>query len=146
MIAECRPVAADVLIDPRGRSMPIRWQPHSAADLVERLYMAVLGRSADEPSRGQLIAAFVDGEISVRAQLARMLKSDEFFATQLGGRSSREIASTLYLTVLCRPAENEHILEETAGFIEACGWRVQVDSMLNSDEYLTRFGDDRIPQ
>lgn len=126
--------------------MPIRWPPAAAADLVDRLYMTVFDRAGDEPHRSRLAAAFANGELSVRYQLTRMFKSDEFFEKYLSGCSAEQISAALYVRILRRPPENSETLQRTARFIEGCGWQVRVDTLLNSEEYWSRFGDDQVPE
>ena len=51
----------------------------------------------------------------------------------------------LYRSLLARDPELNEALQGAADFVGNLGWRVQVDVMVNSEEYLGRFGDDAAP-
>jgi phycobilisome rod-core linker protein len=125
--------------------MPIRVEPRKAERMVRQLYRDLFRRDPEPDVLRGLTAYFAEGRISVRIQLMRMLKSEEFFDKRLREATPEKIARELYGAILARPPESEDALKGAAGFIGNIGWRIQVDVMINSEEYLSRFGDDNLP-
>jgi Phycobilisome Linker polypeptide len=125
--------------------MPIRWERASAEQLIHQLYRSVFERPPEPTVLRGLIAYLTEGRVSVRMQFMRMLKSDEFFDKNLRGKTPEGVARELYRCILARPAESSDALKDAADFVGNLGWRVQVDVMINSEEYLGRFGDDVPP-
>jgi phycobilisome linker polypeptide len=125
--------------------MPIKWEREIAEKMVQRLYRHLFEREPERDILNGLVAYFTEGRLSVRTQVMRMLKSDEFFDKRLRGKAPPEIAKELYHFILVRPPESTDALQGAADFIGNVGWRVEVDIMLNSEEYLVRFGDDNVP-
>ena len=125
--------------------MPIRVDQRKAERMVRQLYRDLFRRDPEAEVLRGLTAYFADGRISARIQLMRMLKSDEFFDKRLRHAPPEKIARELYGAILARPPESEDALKGAADFIGNLGWRVQVDVMINSEEYLARFGDDNLP-
>jgi hypothetical protein len=125
--------------------MPIRVDPRKAERMVRQLYRDLFRRDPEPDVLRGLTAYFAEGRISARIQLMRMLKSEEFFDKRLRQARPEKIAKELYSVILARPPESEDALKGAAGFIGNIGWRVQVDVMINCEEYLSRFGDDDLP-
>ena len=75
----------------------------------------------------------------------KMLKSEEFFDKRLRHKTPEDMARELYRFILAREPESNEALQGAADFVGNLGWRVQVDVMINSEEYLGRFGDDAAP-
>lgn len=125
--------------------MPIKVERSKAERMVRRLYRDLLGRDPEPDVLRGLVSYFSDGRISPRIQLMRMLKSDEFFDKRLRQAPPEKIAREPYGVILARPTESDDALKGAADFIGNIGWRVQVDVMINSEEYLSGFGDDNLP-
>jgi hypothetical protein len=125
--------------------MPVKLERPRAERAVETLYTKLLGRAPEPAIRRGLVDYFTEGRLSVRMQLTKMVKSEEFFDKQLRDKSHVDAANIMYKLLLARPPESDGALKAAADFIGNLGRRVQADVMLNSDEYLDRFGDDRIP-
>jgi hypothetical protein len=125
--------------------MPIKVERSKAERMVRRLCRDLLGREPEADVLRGLVSYFAEGRISARIQLMRMLKSDEFFDKRLRQASSEKIGQELYRAILARPPESDDALKGAADFINNVGWRAQVDVMINSEEYLGRFGDDALP-
>ena len=125
--------------------MPIKWERSNAEQLIQQLYRRLFERTAEPAVLRGLIAYLVEGRVSVRTQFMSMLKSEEFFDKKLRGKTPEDMAKELYRLILARPAESSGALKNAADFVGNLGWRVQVDVMINSEEYLGRFGDDIPP-
>ena len=125
--------------------MPIRVEKTGAESMVKQLYRDLFGREPEREVLRGLITYFGEGRLSVRTQLMRMLKSDEFYDKRLRNKTSEEMARALYHYVLGRPPELAEALKGAADQLGNLGWRVQIDVMTNCEEYLGRFGDDKIP-
>jgi hypothetical protein len=113
--------------------------------MVRRLYSDLFRRDPEPEVLRGLVNYFAEGRISARVQLMRMLKSDEFFDKRLREATPQTMAHELYRGILARPPESDDTLQGAADVIGNLGWRVQVDVMINSEEYLGRFGDDDLP-
>ena len=64
---------------------------------------------------------------------------------RLRGKTPQEMAGELYRHILGRPPESAEALKGAADQLGNLGWRVQIDVMINCEEYLGRFGDDTLP-
>jgi hypothetical protein len=125
--------------------MPTKVERSKAERMVRRLYRELFGRDPEPEVLRGLVNYFAEGRISARVQLMRMLKSDEFFDKRLREATPQTIAHELYRAILARPPESDGAVKGAAEVIGNLGWRVQVDVMINSEEYLGRFGDDNLP-
>jgi len=113
--------------------------------MVKQLYRDLFAREPEREVMRGLVTYFGEGRLSARTQLLRMLKSDEFFDKRLRNKTPEEMARELYRYVLGRPPESTEALRGAADQLGNLGWRVQIDVMINSEEYLGRFGDDNLP-
>jgi hypothetical protein len=125
--------------------MPILCDRPKSEELVQQLYHQLFGRQPERDVSRGLVAGFMEGRVSVRVQLMTMLKSEEFFAKRLQDKTPEEIALILYRFILTRAPDSPEDLQAAADFVGNLGWRVQVDTMINSEEYLGRYGDDALP-
>jgi hypothetical protein len=125
--------------------MPIRMEKTSAESMVKELYRDLFGREPEREVLRGLVTYFGEGRLSARTQLLRMLKSDEFYDKRLRNKTPEEMARELYRYILGRPPESGEALKGAADQLGNLGWKVQVDVMINCEEYLGRFGDDKVP-
>ena len=125
--------------------MPIKWERPRAERIVQQLYRELFDRDAERDVLRGVVTYLTEGRISVRMQVMRMLKSEEFFDKRLRHKTPEDMAKELYRYVLARPPESHEALQGAADFVGNLGWQVQVDVMINSEEYLGRFGDDAPP-
>jgi hypothetical protein len=125
--------------------MPVRVESTNAERMIQHLYTTLFDREPEEEVLEGLIAYFGDGKLSARIQLMTMLKSEEFFDKRLRHKTPEEIAAELYRYILAREPESADALQGAADFVGNLGWKVEVDVMINSEEYLGRFGDDDLP-
>jgi hypothetical protein len=125
--------------------MPVRVEKATAESMVKQLYRDLFGREPEHEVLRGLVTYFGEGRLSARTQLMRMMKSDEFHDKRLRNKTPEEMARELYRCILGRPAESDEALKGAADQLGHLGWRVQVDVMINSEEYLGRFGDDKVP-
>jgi hypothetical protein len=125
--------------------MPIRVEKASAESMVKQLYRDLFGREPEREVLRGLVTYLGEGRLSARTQLLRMLKSDEFYDKRLRNKTPEEMARALYHHILGRPPESAEALKGATDQLGILGWRVQIDVMINSEEYLGRFGDDNVP-
>lgn len=125
--------------------MPIKWERTECEQMIRALYKSLFDREPEREVFDGLAEYFAEGRLSVRTQVMRMIKSDEFFDKQLRGKTPEEVAGLLYRYILAREAESPEALKGAAEFVSNAGWRVQVDVMINSEEYVGQFGDDAAP-
>ena len=125
--------------------MPIRVEKASAESMVKQLYRDLFAREPEREVLRGLVTYLGEGRLSARTQLLRMLKSDEFYDKRLRNKTSEEMAQALYHHVLGRPPESAEALKGAADQLGNLGWRVQIDVMINCEEFLSRFGDDQLP-
>jgi hypothetical protein len=125
--------------------MPIRWERLRAERVVQKLYRDLFDRDPERDVLRGLVGYLAEGRISARMQTMKMLKSEEFFDKRLRHKTPEDMAKELYRCILVREPESNEELQAAADFVGNLGWRVQVDVMINSEEYLERFGDDAAP-
>jgi hypothetical protein len=125
--------------------MPIRVEKAGAESMVKQLYHDLFAREPEREVLRGLVTYFGEGRLSARTQLLRMLKSDEFYDKRLRDKSPEEMARELYRRILGRAPESDEALKGAANQLGNFGWRVQVDVMINCEEFLGRFGDDKLP-
>jgi hypothetical protein len=125
--------------------MPIKWDRAKAEELISELYSRLFERAPERDVLRGLAGYFAEGRVSVRIQLMRMLKSEEFFDKRLRDKTPQDMAAELYRQILGRPAESEEALQGAADSVGSVGWQIEVDVMINSEEFIGRFGDDALP-
>lgn len=125
--------------------MPIKWERPRAERVVQQLYRDLFDREPERDVLRGLVGYLAEGRVSVRMQAMKMLKSEEFFDKRLRHKTPEDMARELYRFILAREPELNEALQGAADFVGNLGWRVQVDVMINSEEYLGRFGDDAAP-
>jgi Phycobilisome Linker polypeptide len=125
--------------------MAIEWREPEARRLIQQLYRNVLEIEVEARVLRDLVSQLVQGKVSVRVQLLRIIKSDAFFEKHLRGRSPEDMASVLYRYVLGRNVESAETQNGAAAFIAASSWQTQADVMISSEEYLGKYGDDALP-
>ena len=125
--------------------MPIRLEKTGAESMVKQLYHDLFGREPERDVLRGLVTYFGEGRLSARTQLMRMLKSDEFYDKRLRNKTPEVMARELYRYILGRPPESAEALKGATDQLGRLGWRVQIDVMINCEEYLGRFGDDNVP-
>jgi len=125
--------------------MAIHLEKTSAESMVKQLYRDLFAREPEREVLRGLVTYFGEGRLSARTQLMRMLKSDEFYDKRLRHKTPEQMARELYRYILGRPPESDGALTGAADMVGNLGWQVQVDVMINSEEYLGRFGDDKLP-
>jgi hypothetical protein len=125
--------------------MPIRVERANAETMVKQLYRDLFGREPEREVLRGLVTYLGEGRLSARTQLLRMLKSDEFYDKRLRNKTPEEMSRALYQYILGRPPESAEALKGAADQLGNLGWRVQIDVMINSEEFLGRFGDDNLP-
>ena len=125
--------------------MPIKREAPEARKLVQAIYKHCFDREPDAANAKGLVEYLVTGKKSVRMILAGFLKSEEFFDKRLRDKKPEDLAEILYRYVLGRPPESAEAKQGAADFIGAHGWPIQVDVMLNSEEYLDKYNDDLLP-
>ncbi len=125
--------------------MPIRVEKTAAESMVKQLYRDLFGREPEREVLRGLVTYLGEGRLSARTQLLRMLKSDEFYDKRLRNKTPEEMARELYRYILGRPPESAEAFKGAADQLGRLGWRVQIDVMINCEEYLGRFGDDSVP-
>jgi len=125
--------------------MPIRWERLRAERMVQKLYRDLFDREPERDVLRGLVGYLTEGRISARTQVMKMLKSEEFYDKRLRHKTPEDMARELYRHVLVREPESAEELQGAADFVGNLGWQVQVDVMINSEEYLERFGDDATP-
>jgi Phycobilisome Linker polypeptide len=125
--------------------MPIRVDRAKADTLVRQLYRKLFDREPEREVLRGLVTYLGEGRISVRIQLMRMLKSEEFYDKRLRHKTPEDMARELYTYILARPPESVEALRGAADFVGNLGWQTEVDVMINSEEYTGRFGDDELP-
>ena len=125
--------------------MPIRWERLRAERVVQKLYRDLFDRDPERDVLRGLVGYLAEGRVSARMQAMKMLKSEEFFDKRFRHKTPEDMARELYRCILVREPESNEELQAAADFVGNLGWRVQVDVMINSEEYLERFGDDAAP-
>src|SRR5580698_1130741 len=125
--------------------MSIRVERAKADAMIRQLYRRLFDRDPEREVLRGLITYFGEGRISARIQLMRMLKSEEFYDKRLRHKTPEDMARELYTYILARPPESTDALQGAANFVGNLGWQTQVDVMINSEEYIGRFGDDELP-
>jgi hypothetical protein len=125
--------------------MPIKVPSAKATGMIQHLYKTLFDREPEPEVLNGLIRYFEEGRVSARTQLMSMLKSEEFFDKRLRHKTPEDMAAELYRYILARDPESPEALQGAANFVGNLGWKVEVDVMINSEEYLGRFGDDDLP-
>jgi hypothetical protein len=125
--------------------MPIRWERLRAERMVQKLYRDLFDRDPERDVLRGLVGYLAEGRISARIQVMKMLKSEEFYDKRLRHKTPEDMARELYRHILVREPDSAEELQGAANFVGNLGWQVQVDVMINSEEYLERFGDDAAP-
>lgn len=124
--------------------MPIRWKEQDARSAVRGLYRNLFDRDPEPTALRGVVAYLAEGRLSLRMQFLSMVKSEEFSNKRLTVLPPDQIAVVLYVAVVGREPTNTE-KSQAAALIDAAGWKVQIDTLINSEEYIGKFGDDKVP-
>ena len=85
--------------------MPIKWDRPRAERMVKQLYTDLFNRAPERDVLRGLVEYLADGRISVRVQVMRMLKSEEFFDKRLRHKTPEDMARALgaVARITCAP-------------------------------------------
>jgi len=118
-----------------------------ATRVVDEVYRRVLERPANQDA-DVMARRLAAGDTSVRDIVRQLVTSREYaqrFGPADGGDAQlRNSATALYRHVLGREPDAGGLRAHMGG-IRTQGLNAALETMLNSDEYRTKYGDDRIP-
>ena len=113
-----------------------------AERVVQQLYRDLFDREPERDVLRGLVEYLAEGRVSVRMQAMKMLKSEEFFDKRLRHKTPEDMARELIVSYLrASPSRTKRSKVQPTSW-EISG-SVQVDVMINSEEYLGRFGEHR---
>jgi len=124
------------------------WISCDAVDVVERIYQRLLKRPADKDGMIIYKRKITDHRWSVRQVFEQVAGSDEYFDRFVSKTSGNlndfiELIVTDFLARKRKP--NEQALGGAQANIARSQWRSVAETLTRSEEYRTRFGDQRIP-
>lgn len=127
------------------------WGPQGAQEALEMVFPQILGRPIDIPGLESFGRHLVLEGWTMRDVVLALAKSDEYYqryvAPYIPMQDWGAIIRPMYMRFLGRPPENESVV---AGHARAMtdpqnGWKKIVDSLIGSQEYLSRWGEQGIP-
>ena len=103
--------------------MPIRWERLRAELMVQKLYRDLFDRDPERDVLRGLVGYLVEGRISARMQVMKMLKSEEFYDKRLRHKTPEDMARELYRHILAREPDPTEELQGAADFVGNLGWQ-----------------------
>ena len=138
--------------------MPARtWSPEEAIDILEQLYERFLRRQPDPSGLATYGERLVNGTMSVRDVVLALVTSDEYLTRHNSRFGPEYRVRSFYWEILGRgpdPSGLKHYIAEAQsahrhypgaphGRDEGIVW--VATTLVRSDEYSHKFGDDRVP-
>lgn len=125
---------------PKGESYS-----ETTKDCIVRVYDAVFERYPDRDGLANYAGQLQRGEKSVQEIVREIGKSEDYYDHFVRGFPPREAVNLLYRHFLGREPESEEIVDEHIEVLNSKGWKHIVDKLVDSKEYLKKFGKDSPP-
>jgi phycobilisome core-membrane linker protein len=142
---------ASLGIHPFDDMAPVRlWQNYSESEaevVIRAVYRQVLGNAHVMESERLLVAEsqLKQGDISVR-EFVRQVAHSELYRTLFFEICPRMRSIELnFKHLLGRAPESSEEIAEHSHYLEQGGFEAEINSYLDSDEYLDAFGEDTVP-
>jgi hypothetical protein len=135
-----RPV---VQVTERLRAIARAWRAGRAEDSVRQAFCRVLERPAEEAAVLSLAAMLADGTTE-REVMRGLVFSEEHLQQFVGLPNTEASIQKLYDHIFSRPIDGDGMDHYMAKW-QAGGLETVAEAMLDSDEYIERFGDYKIP-
>tara|TARA_B100000902_G_C27257533_1_gene888744 strand:- start:483 stop:1235 length:753 start_codon:yes stop_codon:yes gene_type:complete len=118
----------------------------SAADIIEKCYRQIFFHSMSCDREPFLESQFKDGSITIRDFVRGLLLSERFYRGYVACSSNYRLVEQVVGRVLGRPVFGEDEKRAWAVVIAEKGFAGFVDEILDSPEYMGRFGYDSVPE
>jgi Phycobilisome Linker polypeptide/CpcD/allophycocyanin linker domain len=85
------------------------------------------------------------GELTVRGFIRELVKSEAYISRFFSKSSQQRFVKLNFKQLLGRAPHNQKEIARHVALYSAQGYEAEMDSYLNSEEYLSAFGDDMVP-
>jgi hypothetical protein len=122
-----------------------RWPQTVANEKVKEAYQIILERQADARGLEIYSTKLAKGRITVRELVLDFSVSQEFGDRFLNKLTPNEAVIFMYRKFLLREPENEKVISLKVSLMGDEGWRYVIEQLIESEEYIEKFGDNLIP-
>ena len=119
---------------------------NSSTELIEKCYRQLFFHSMSSDRDLFLESQFKSGSIETRDFIRGLLLSDRFYRGYVACNNNDRLVEQVIGRVLGRPIYSIRERLSWSILIAECGFSYFVDSILDSDEYMQRFGYDDVPR
>ena len=117
----------------------------SIQDVINKCYRQIYFHAMACDREPYLESQLRNRSITVRDFVRGLLLSERFYRGYIQCNSNKRLAKQVIGRVLGRYSYNDDELTSCSILIASKGFAYFVDTLLNSDEYISRFGYDRVP-
>jgi len=122
-----------------------RWPQFAAIKKVKQAYQIILEREADAKGLEIYSAKLEKGVITVRELVLILGTSEEFGNRFINKNTPDEAVRFMYKKFLSREPENNKVVTSKTSRMGDKGWKYIIEQLIQSDEYINKFGDNLVP-
>jgi hypothetical protein len=117
---------------------------YHAIQLVTQAYRIILKREPDEGGSNDYVNLLTNQGWTAKQLVLDLATSEEYQRRFFDNRTTTEYVTQIYHTLLQREPNPEE-LTNGINMVEQHGWRIIIERILNSEEYMQRFGNNAVP-
>ena len=130
---------------PRSTPLPLQGEPLVSEALIEQAYRQIYFHAFAVDRDPVLEMRLRSGQITMRGFIRALLLSDKFRNDFYRCNSNYQVVEQLVGRVLGRPVYGDQERIALSILIAQRGLPALVETLLDSEEYLTQFGEDQVP-
>lgn len=119
---------------------------NQACKIAGQLYGSLLQRDSDQAGFDWCVENLTNGTLSVRGLIKAICKSEEYREKFLMNEAPNEVAKKWRKKFLGEATPNKEAIKRMAVSLLESDWRVMMDALFDSEEYLAKHGEDGVPR
>ncbi len=125
--------------------MPVyAYTQEEASQLVKQAYCTILTRDADEGGFNNFVNLLTNEGWTAKQLVSALATSEEYKQKFFDNQTTPEYVTQTYHILLQREPDPDGLIN-WINMVEQHGWLFIIEGMLNSEEYMQRFGNNAIP-
>ncbi|GAA4246881.1 DUF4214 domain-containing protein [Azospirillum formosense] len=122
-----------------------KWSFALASKISGQLYGNILLRNSDREGYEWCIEQLTTGSLTVRELVKKFCTSEEFREINLMNQTPNEFARIICKRFLGKQEEDQKEIKRLAVMILESDWRTVIHHVIDSDQYKSIYGDDKVP-
>lgn len=129
----------------RRQELPASTISQDIKQVLENVYHVVLERELDSKGLNNYGMQLQRRDKNLRMIIKEIGSSEEYLNRFVRLVSPQQAVRLIYLHFLCREPESEDIVREHVDMLNERGWQYVIGKIVDSEEYLSRFGEHSVP-